>query len=62
MTSIKLSDGKKVESSYEKTHPPRISDGMKNNVICLRNLTDNDSLKEGKKQRVGQTESTFLEC
>ncbi len=61
MPPIELSNRKKVESSDKETHPPRIPDGMKNNVVCLRNLTNDESLNEGKKQRVCQSESPFFE-
>ena len=60
MPPIELSDGKKVESGYEKAHPPGISDGMKNNVVSLRNGANDDSLKKGKKQRVSPDEEYLL--
>ena len=56
---IELSDREEVEGSDKKAHPPRISDGMEDDVVSLRNLTNDDSLNERKKAE-GQPDGEYL--
>jgi hypothetical protein len=46
VTSVQLPDRQEVEGSYEETHPSRITNGMKKNVIIFRNLTHHDTLDQ----------------
>jgi hypothetical protein len=61
MASVKLPDRKKIEGRDEKTHPSGITDGVKKDIMILRNRTDDQPLNEREKDRVSQPESPFLD-
>jgi hypothetical protein len=47
VASVQLPDRQEVEGRYEETHPSRIANGMKKNVIIFRNLTHYQMLDKG---------------
>lgn len=60
MSPIQLSHRKEVEGGDKEADPSGISDGMKHHINIFGNLSQDQSLDEGEKKRVCQTDRPFL--